>query len=99
MSPVAYCGGDAACLRPASVGIAEVAAGLVRPLVRSLRTTTTPCVATTASGALAMTRLARTGARKTLKGSRNTSWVSAVLDAMYTVQMSANACVAWGGGL
>jgi hypothetical protein len=99
VAPAAYCGGDSACLRLAAVEIEHVAVDLVPPLVRALRTAGTPCVVSTASGALAMVRMARTGARKTLKGSPGSSWLGAVTDAMYTVQMSANSCAAWGGGL
>src|SRR5204862_7299769 len=80
VAPAQYCGADRACLRSAAVGIEAVAKGLVRPLVRALRTAATPCIVSTASGALEMARLARTGARKALKHSRDTSWVSAVID-------------------
>jgi len=99
VSPISYCGDDRACLRAGADEIAEVAAGLVPPLVRALRTAGTSCIVRTANDALVMARLARTGARKTLKGSRNTIWPGAVIDHMYTVQMSANSCFAWGGGL
>jgi hypothetical protein len=99
VGPAAYCSGDRACLRLAATRIEGLAEDLVRPLVRALRTASTPCIVSTASGVLEMARLARTGARKTLKGSRDASWLSAVTDAMYTVQMGANSCAVWGGGL
>jgi len=99
VAPLVYCAEDPACLRAGAREVAPEAAGLVRPLVRALRGATTPCVVSTATEALQMVRLARTGARKSLKGSRNTTWPGAVVDAMFTVEMSADSCAAWGGGL
>jgi len=98
VSPLARCGDDRSCLRAGAGDVAEASAALVRPLVRALRTVATPCVVRTAGEALLAARLARTGARKTLKGSRNTSWPGGVIDVLDTLQMSADSCVGWDGG-